>query len=155
MLSSACALSRYSSKPLPRRTLCKQNLACPYRRLLRFAFKHSSVPQDGRDALKMENMKQTAAFEMVAEIKPNEFVDSRRLGVNAFTSWMSSVGLAMKTTNPGKNVVDCIRYRGKIGFDVALRECIRQHRCPQAELLKRAMVCRMTRIMRPYLEVLA
>jgi len=45
----------------------------------------------------------------------------------------------MKITNPGKSVVGGIRYRGKIGFDVALqalRECMRQRRCSKAELLK-------------------
>lgn len=106
----------------------------------------------------MENMKQIAAFEMVAELKPNEFVDSRRLVAIAFTSWMPPEGVAMKITNPVKTVVDGIRYRGKIGFAVALealRECIQQRRCPKNELLKCAKVCRMTRIMRPYLEALA
>lgn len=57
----------------------------------------------------MKNVNQTGAFEMVADFKPHQVVDSRRLGVNAFTSGMSSEGVAMKITNPVKSVVDGIR----------------------------------------------
>jgi hypothetical protein len=36
-----------------------------------------------------------------------------------------------------------------------LGECIRQNQCPKDELVKCAKLCRMTGVMRPYLEVLA
>lgn len=106
----------------------------------------------------METVNQPGAIKKVADLKPHQVVDSRRLVAIAFTSWMPPEGVAMKITNPVKTVVDGIRYRGKIGFAVALealRECMRQRRCPKNELLKCAKVCRMTRIMRPYLEALA
>jgi predicted transcriptional regulator of viral defense system len=67
-------------------------------------------------------------------------------------------GLPVRVTTCTKTVADCFKYRNKIGIDVALqalRECIRQKRCPKDELVKCAKLCRMTGVMRPYLEVLA
>jgi predicted transcriptional regulator of viral defense system len=67
-------------------------------------------------------------------------------------------GVPVRVTTCTKTVADCFKYRNKIGFDVALqalRECIRQNRCPKDELVKCAKLCRMTGVMRPYLEVLA
>jgi predicted transcriptional regulator of viral defense system len=67
-------------------------------------------------------------------------------------------GVPVRVTSCPKTVTDCFKYRNKIGLTVALqalRECIRQRRCPKDELLKCAEVCRMTGVMRPYLEVLA
>ncbi len=67
-------------------------------------------------------------------------------------------GVSVRVTTCTKTVADCFKYRNKIGLDVAiqaLRECIRQNRCPKAELVKCAGLCRMTGVMRPYLEVLA
>jgi len=57
-----------------------------------------------------------------------------------------------------KTVADCFKYRNKIGLDVALealRDCRRQKRCTMDELWQAARVCRMTNVMRPYLEALA
>jgi predicted transcriptional regulator of viral defense system len=66
-------------------------------------------------------------------------------------------GVPIRVTTCSKTVTDCFRYRNKIGFDVALqalRACIRQNRCPKDELVKCAKLCRMTGVMRPYLEAL-
>jgi predicted transcriptional regulator of viral defense system len=57
-----------------------------------------------------------------------------------------------------KTVADCFKYRNKIGLDVALealRDCWRQKRCTMDQLWQAARVCRMTNVMRPYLEALA
>ncbi|MBI1313401.1 transcriptional regulator [bacterium] len=57
--------------------------------------------------------------------------------------------------SPAKTVADCFKYRNKIGLDVAieaLRDTWRQKRTTMDELLAAAKVCRMARIMRPYLE---
>lgn len=57
-----------------------------------------------------------------------------------------------------KTVVDCFKFRHKIGLDVALealRECWQQQRCSMDELWHYAKVCRMRNVMRPYLESLA
>jgi len=48
-------------------------------------------------------------------------------------------------------------YRRKIGMEVAvgaLRACIREHRCPKAELLKCAAACRISTVIAPYVEAL-
>jgi len=67
-------------------------------------------------------------------------------------------GVSVPITNPVKTVVDCVKYRSKIGLDVALdalRECLRRRKCPVDELLKFAKVCRVESVIRPYLEALA
>lgn len=54
-----------------------------------------------------------------------------------------------------KTVVDCFRYRNKIGLDVALEalQCaLRERRATVDELWDYAKALRMTNVMRPYLE---
>ena len=60
--------------------------------------------------------------------------------------------------NVPKTVADCFKYRNKVGLDVALealRDCLRSRRATVDELWKYARVCRVERVMRPYLEALA
>lgn len=55
-------------------------------------------------------------------------------------------------------MADCFKYRNKIGIDVAieaLRDCRKQRKATFDELWQAAKVCRMTNIMRPYLEATA
>lgn len=57
-----------------------------------------------------------------------------------------------------KTIADCFKYRNKIGVDVALeslRDCLRNKRATVDDLWKYARVCRVARIMRPYLEAMA
>jgi predicted transcriptional regulator of viral defense system len=64
----------------------------------------------------------------------------------------------VKIYNPAKTVADCFKYRNKIGLDVAieaLRDCIRRRKCTQAQLWQYAKVCRVTEVMRPYLEAVS
>ena len=64
-------------------------------------------------------------------------------------------GVPVHIYNAAKTVVDCFKYRNKIGIDVAieaLRDCRRDHRCTSDELWHYAMICRMTRVIKPYLE---
>ena len=59
--------------------------------------------------------------------------------------------------NPAKTVADCFKYRNKIGLDVAieaLRDCRNSKKCTNADLWKYAKVCRVTKVMQPYLEAL-
>jgi predicted transcriptional regulator of viral defense system len=59
--------------------------------------------------------------------------------------------------NVPKTVADCFKYRNKIGHDVALealRDCWRERRCTMDELWHYAKICRVTNVMRPYLESL-
>jgi predicted transcriptional regulator of viral defense system len=64
-------------------------------------------------------------------------------------------GVNVKVYNPAKTVADCFKYRNKIGLDVAieaLRECWRKKLATSDELWHYAKVCRVARVMRPYLE---
>jgi len=67
-------------------------------------------------------------------------------------------GVPVRVYDPAKTVADCFKYRHKIGTDVALealRECWRAHRCTMDDLWRYAAVCRVARVMRPYLEAVA
>lgn len=64
-------------------------------------------------------------------------------------------GVNVKVYNPAKTVADCFKYRNKIGLDVAieaLRDCWRKKLATSDELWHYAKVCRVARVMRPYLE---
>jgi predicted transcriptional regulator of viral defense system len=64
-------------------------------------------------------------------------------------------GVAVPVYSPAKTVADCFKYRNKIGLDVALealRDCREQGTCSEADLWQYAEVCRVARVMRPYLE---
>lgn len=66
-------------------------------------------------------------------------------------------GRAVKVYGPAKTVVDCFKYRNKLGIDVALealREGWQTRRFTMDELDRYAVICRMQRVMRPYLESL-
>lgn len=66
-------------------------------------------------------------------------------------------GIPLKVYSPAKTVVDCFKYRNKIGIDVALealRDCWRKKKATMDELWYFAKICRMTNVMRPYLESL-
>jgi predicted transcriptional regulator of viral defense system len=67
-------------------------------------------------------------------------------------------GIAVQIFNPAKTIVDCFKYRHKIGLDVALealRDVWESRRCSMDELWKYAKICRMSKVMRPYLESLS
>ena len=64
-------------------------------------------------------------------------------------------GIRLRVYNPAKTVADCFKYRNKIGLDVAieaLRDVWRQKKATADELWHYAKVCRMSNVMRPYLE---
>ncbi len=67
-------------------------------------------------------------------------------------------GVMIRLTSPARTVVDCFRYRNKIGLDVAI-EALRDYRRLRKgtidELWEAAGVRRITTIIRPYLEALS
>jgi predicted transcriptional regulator of viral defense system len=66
--------------------------------------------------------------------------------------------VAVRITNPARTVVDCFKFRNKIGIDVAveaLREYRRLRKGTADELWRQADRLRMTRVMRPYWEALS
>jgi predicted transcriptional regulator of viral defense system len=63
----------------------------------------------------------------------------------------------IQVTSVAQTVVDCFKFRNKVGLDVALealREAWRGKKVTMDELWGVAASCRMTNVMRPYLESL-
>jgi predicted transcriptional regulator of viral defense system len=80
-----------------------------------------------------------------------------------FSGWAMTEGVErypvqsrkLPITNPARTIVDCFRYRNKIGIDVAmegLREGIGKRKCTTDELWRYAKKARSWTIMRPYVE---
>lgn len=70
----------------------------------------------------------------------------------------SVLGVPVRVTSPARTVVDCFRYRNKLGLDVALealRDAIRSRRATVDEIVRAAEVCRVRTVIRPYLEALS
>jgi predicted transcriptional regulator of viral defense system len=70
----------------------------------------------------------------------------------------SILGVALRVTSPARTVVDCFRYRNKIGLDVALealRDVVRSRKASMDEIMRAAEVCRARTVIRPYLEAVA
>jgi len=68
------------------------------------------------------------------------------------------MGVPVKITSPARTVVDCFRYRNKLGLDVAmeaLRDAVRSRKATVDEISRAAEVCRQQNVMRPYLESIA
>jgi len=67
-------------------------------------------------------------------------------------------GVNVQLTNPARTVVDCFRYRSKIGLDVAmeaLRDAVHTRKARIAEINRAADVCRIRTVIGPYLEALS
>jgi len=66
-------------------------------------------------------------------------------------------GTTIRVTSIAKTVADCFKFRNKVGLDVALealREAWRARKFTMDELDRCAAICRVQRVMRPYLEAL-
>jgi predicted transcriptional regulator of viral defense system len=67
-------------------------------------------------------------------------------------------GVILRVYSAAKTVADCFKYRNKIGIDVAveaLRDFSRHHRGGATELAVYARICRVARVMQPYLDAIA
>lgn len=67
-------------------------------------------------------------------------------------------GVTVKVYTPAKTVADCFKYRHKIGLDVALealRDGLHQHKFTVDDLWHYAKICRVSNVMKPYLEAMA
>jgi predicted transcriptional regulator of viral defense system len=63
-------------------------------------------------------------------------------------------GADVRVTSKAKTVADCFKYRNKIGLDVAI-EALRDYRRSRGkldELWRFAEICRVARVIRPYIE---
>ena len=68
------------------------------------------------------------------------------------------LGVPVRVTSPARTVVDCFRYRSKLGLDVALealRDAVRSRVATVDEIMRAAEVCRARTVMKTYLEALA
>ena len=64
-------------------------------------------------------------------------------------------GVEVRVYSAAKTVADCFKYRNKVGLDVALealREGWRARRFTMEEIFRFARICRVEKVMRPYLE---
>ena len=95
------------------------------------------------------------------QIKSSLRIRYMRFSQEAFTS-----GIQIKTVdrqkiqvyNPAKTVADCFKYRNKVGTDVALEalcEGWREKKFTMDELWKYAKICRVSKVMKPYMETIA
>jgi predicted transcriptional regulator of viral defense system len=66
-------------------------------------------------------------------------------------------GVPIRIYSAGKTVADCFKFRNKIGLDVAieaLKDCLRQKKANVNEIYRYAKICRVSNVIRPYLEAL-
>lgn len=76
----------------------------------------------------------------------------------AFSSGIETcefAGTTVKVYSVEKTIADCFKYRNKIGLDIAvaaLREAAGQNRIDYDPLWRFAKICRVSKIIRPYME---
>jgi predicted transcriptional regulator of viral defense system len=66
-------------------------------------------------------------------------------------------GIPLRVTSVARTVVDCFKFRNKIGLDVALEalaQARRERRASNEEIWRLATVLRMANVMRPYMEAM-
>ena len=69
-----------------------------------------------------------------------------------------SEGIHMNIYSPAKTVVDCFKFRSTVGMDVAieaLKDCWKKKQATMDEIHQAAQICRMSNVMRPYMEAIA
>jgi hypothetical protein len=66
-------------------------------------------------------------------------------------------GVSVRVYSAAKTVADCFKFRNKIGLDVAieaLKDCLRQKKATIDEIYSYAKVCRVSNVIRPYMDAL-
>lgn len=66
-------------------------------------------------------------------------------------------GVMIRVYSPAKTVADCFKFRNKIGLDIAieaLKDCLRQKKATVNDIYRYAKICRVSNIIRPYMEAL-
>jgi len=64
-------------------------------------------------------------------------------------------GVKVRVYNKAKTIADCFKYRNKIGLDIALealKDCHQRRLCTNDQLWEYAKICRVSKVMKPYLE---
>jgi len=66
-------------------------------------------------------------------------------------------GVTVRVYSAAKTVADCFKFRNKIGLDIAieaLKDCLRQKKSTVNEIYRYAKICRVSNVIRPYMEAL-
>ncbi len=66
-------------------------------------------------------------------------------------------GVPVRVYSAAKTVADCFKFRNKIGLDIAieaLKDCLHQKRASIHEIYRYAKICRVSNVIRPYMEAL-
>jgi predicted transcriptional regulator of viral defense system len=66
-------------------------------------------------------------------------------------------GVPIRVYSAAKTVADCFKFRNKIGLDIAieaLKDCLRQKKASVNDIYRYAKVCRVSNVIRPYMEAL-
>lgn len=66
-------------------------------------------------------------------------------------------GVTVRVYSTAKTVADCFKFRNKIGLDVAieaLKDCLHQKKATVNEIYRYAKICRVSNVIRPYMEAL-
>jgi predicted transcriptional regulator of viral defense system len=66
-------------------------------------------------------------------------------------------GVSVKIYSPAKTIADCFKFRNKIGLDIAieaLRKGWETKKIDMDELVKAAKICKVSKVIRPYLEAI-
>jgi predicted transcriptional regulator of viral defense system len=64
-------------------------------------------------------------------------------------------GVPVRVYSAAKTVADCFKFRNKLGLDIAieaLKDCLRQKKASVNEIYRYAKVCRVSNVIRPYME---
>ncbi|MBI9018844.1 MAG: type IV toxin-antitoxin system AbiEi family antitoxin domain-containing protein [Phycisphaerae bacterium] len=66
-------------------------------------------------------------------------------------------GVDVRIYSAAKTVADCFKYRNKIGLEIAieaLTDCIRKKKATRDQIWHFAKICRVSKVIRPYMEVI-
>jgi predicted transcriptional regulator of viral defense system len=66
-------------------------------------------------------------------------------------------GVTVRVYSAAKTVADCFKFRNKIGLDIAieaLKDCLHQKKATVNEIYRYAKICRVSNVIRPYMEAL-
>ncbi len=97
-----------------------------------------------------------SAWRPKIDYPPIRFVRFSGLSLTAGVERHRIEGVKMSITDPARTIVDCFRYRSKVGVDVAiegLREGFRRRRYTADDLWRYAREARIWSVMRPYVEM--
>ncbi len=81
-----------------------------------------------------------------------------RFSETSLTSGVEEItieGIQVKVTSAAKTIADCFKFRRKIGEDIAieaLRDGLKKRKCTRDEIWKQSKICRVSNVIRPYME---